>query len=91
LTSLPKLTTDDILKRFREKIPLVEDAEEFKIKQYNQQISDFIKEIRDLIAILKVFKKHTKAIVPIREQELFFYKNYLDFLVKYEDVSNKKI
>lgn len=42
------------------------------------------------MAHLKQFKKHTKIIVPIREQEMAYYKSYIEFLIKYEEVSNKK-
>lgn len=39
---------------------------------------------------LKSFKKNLKQIVPIKEQERMFYKNVIENLLKYEEVSNKK-
>jgi hypothetical protein len=32
---------------------------------------------------------HLKVIVPIKEQEVYHYKNFVDFLGKYEDLNHK--
>lgn len=39
---------------------------------------------------LEAFKKQVKAIVPIKEMEVSYYKDFADFLVKYEDNNAKK-
>ena len=41
--------------------------------------------------MLRGFKKNLKAIVPIKESEMHFYKNTIESLLKYEEVSNKKV
>jgi len=38
---------------------------------------------------LKDFKKHIKQIVPMKEEEMRYYKQFADFLNKYEE-SNEK-
>ena len=65
--NLPKQTTDDLLKKYREKIPILEESNEAKIKHTTMQINEFVKEIRELVGILKNFKKNLKMIVPIKE------------------------
>ena len=90
MNALPKISTDELLKRYREKIPINEVTNEAKAKEVNMKINEFVKEIKDLISILKTFKKSLKAIVPIKEQEMAFYKNAIDSLIKYEEISNKK-
>lgn len=49
-----------------------------------------MKDCRDLIAHLRQFKKQIKVIVPIKEQELQYYKHFVDFLIKYEEVNSKR-
>lgn len=49
-----------------------------------------MKDCNDLIIHLRKFKKQIKIIVPIKEQELLYYKNFVDFLVKYEEINSKK-
>jgi hypothetical protein len=46
---LPKQTTDDILFRYRDSIPINESASDLKLKGYNEIIGDFVKDCRDLI------------------------------------------
>lgn len=65
-------------------------ASEFKIKQYNEQINDFIKECKDFLEHLKKFKDQIKCIVPLKDQEVHYYKQFVDFLVKYEETNMKK-
>lgn len=64
-------------------------AGDFKIKGYNEVINEFVKDCKELIMNLKTFKHHIKTIVPIKEQELGFYKHFVDFLGKYEEVNSK--
>ncbi len=65
-------------------------AGEAKLKAYNETINDFIKDCRDLIAHLQSFKKHIKVILHIKEQEIHYYKQFIDFLIKYEEVNTKR-
>lgn len=61
-----------------------------KLRSYNEVISDFVKDCKDLILQLRQFKKQIKIIVPIKEQELQYYKHFVDFLIKYEEVNTKR-
>ena len=65
-------------------------ASEFKVKQYNESINEFVRDCRELLEHLKKFKKQIKIIVPIKEQEVQYYKDFVDFLVKYEECNLKK-
>ena len=38
---------------------------------------------------LRNFKQHIGAIVPIKEQELLYYKQFSEFLQKYEETQDK--
>ena len=38
---------------------------------------------------LETFRNQMKVIVPMKDQEVLYYKNFVDFLVKYEEVSMK--
>ena len=87
---LPRLTTDDLLIRFRNVMPVNEMAGDLKLKAHNETINDFVRDCRDYLEHLKGFKKHIKTIVPIKEAEVLYYKEFVDFLVKYEDTNTKK-
>ena len=65
-------------------------ASEIKIKQNNDAINDFVKECGEFLLHLKKFKKQVKIIVPIKEQEVNHYKDFVDFLIKYEELNVKK-
>ena len=65
-------------------------ANDFTLKKYNEKINDFIKDCREFIDHLKKFKKQMKMIVPIKEQEVQHYKDFIDFLIKYEELNVKK-
>jgi len=43
-----------------------------------------------MITHLKSFKKHIKVILPIKESEIHYYKQFVDFLIKYEEINSKK-
>lgn len=63
---------------------------DFTLKMYNAKINDFVKDCGDFIAHLKKFKKQIKFIVPIKEQEAMHYREFVDFLIKYEELNLKK-
>lgn len=71
-------------------MPVNEMAGDLKIKSYNEGINDFVRDCREYIEHLKGFKKHLKVIVPLKEQEVNYYKEFVDFLVKYEETNTKK-
>ncbi len=84
------MTTDDLLIRFRNCMPVNEMAGEFKIKAHNESIIEFVRECKDYLEQLDAFKKHVKAIVPIKEMEVNYYKEFSDFLQRYEETNAKK-
>lgn len=77
---LPRLSTDDLLARFRACVPVNEMAGEHQVKAHNEAINDFVRDCRDYLEHLKGFKKHIKVIVPIKEAEVNYYKEFVDFL-----------
>lgn len=84
------MNTDQLLRRFREVMPVNEMADPVKLKVYNDEINEFTRECGEFIQHLRKFKKQIKLIVPIKEQELAHYKGFVDFLVKYEELNVKK-
>lgn len=100
LESMVRQTTDDLLARYRVVMPINEMAGEHKLKQYNDSksfyiliniaINDFVRDCKDYTEHLKGFKKHIKVIVPIKEAEVTYYKEFVDFLMKYEETNTKK-
>ena len=70
---------------------IIQSAGDLKLKAYNEIINDFVKDSKDLMIILKLFKKQIKVIVPLKEQELTFYRHFLEFAGKYEDINTKNI
>ena len=87
---MPRLTTDDLLARFRVCMPVNEMAGDLKLKAHNEAINEFVRDTRDYLEQLEAFKKQVKAIVPIKEMEVSYYKDFADFLVKYEENMSKK-
>ena len=90
LEALPRISTEDLLARFRKELPIQETNDDLKIKQYNEGIQDFVKECKDVLDHLRRFKKQIKMIVPIKEQEVIYNREFVDFLVKYEEINLKK-
>jgi hypothetical protein len=89
---LPHMSTDQLLSRFREVIPVNEaGADEYKIKRYNDDINIFNRDCHQLLQTLSVFKNQMKMVVPMKEHEIMYYKNFVNFLVKYEEVNEKTI
>lgn len=64
------MNTDQLLRRFREVMPVNEMADPVKLKHYNDEINEFNKDCGEFILHLRRFKKQIKLIVPIKEQEL---------------------
>lgn len=71
-------------------MPVNEMAGDIKLKSHNESIMDFVRDCRDYLEQLKGFKKHVKTIVPIKEMEVNYYREFVDFLVKYEETNGKK-
>ena len=45
-----------------------------KVQQYNAEIAEYVKDQKVLMDRLKEFKKHIKEIVPMKEEEMRYYK-----------------
>ena len=54
------------------------------------EITQFVSDQKALLTHLIAFKKQLKSIVPIKEQEMQYYKDFAGFLEKYEDSKNAK-
>jgi hypothetical protein len=54
-------------------------------------VNAFVKDCTALMQALEVFKNQMKMIVPMKDQEVMYYKNFVDFLSKYEEVSEKQM
>mgnify|MGYP001587106143 CR=1 FL=1 len=54
-------------------------------------MNEFVKDCKDLFFILKLFKKQIKVIVPLKEQELAFYKHFVEFGIKYEELNSRNV
>jgi hypothetical protein len=50
------------------------------LNKYNQDINDFVKEQKILMGHLKNFKQYIGQIVPMKEAELKYYKQFAEFL-----------
>jgi hypothetical protein len=47
---------------------------------YNHEIHNFVKEQKKLLDNLRNFKSHISNLVPMKEQELKYYKQFAEFL-----------
>ena len=92
LKSIRPTNTDLLLQHYRTNIniPSTDNMPEGQYAKYNQDINDFVKEQKLLMDHLKNFKTHIQHIVPMKEQELKYYKSFADFLQKYEEGSEKE-
>jgi hypothetical protein len=57
LETMPRLTTDDLLARFRVCMPVNEMAGDLKLKAHNELINEFVRETREYLESLEIFKK----------------------------------
>jgi len=57
LETMPRLTTDDLLARFRICMPVNEMAGDLKLKSHNEAINEFVRDTRDYMESLETFKK----------------------------------
>ena len=77
--------TDKVFMHFQRNIKISGyNQKEGQIGKYNQDINDFVKEQKVLMNHLKNFKQYITQIVPMKEQELKYYKQFTEFLTKYE-------
>ena len=87
---MSKQTTDIVLNYYERSIKVSSyNINEGQITKYNSEINDFVKEQRALMDHLRNFKQHIKQIVPMKEQELMYYKQFASFLQKYEEGHEK--
>jgi thiamine phosphate synthase YjbQ (UPF0047 family) len=59
------------------------------LSKYTNDINDFVKEQKILMGHLKNFKQYIGQIVPMKESELRYYKQFAEFLQKYENNQEK--
>jgi hypothetical protein len=57
--------------------------------KFNEEINSFVKSQKQLMGYLRQFKTHVNNIVPMKEQEVKYYKNFAEFLNKYEQGNQK--
>lgn len=57
LETMPRLSTDDLLARFRVCMPVNEMAGDLKLKAHNESINEFVRDTRDYMEQLEAFKK----------------------------------
>ena len=69
-------------------VPNAMTGDDAQVENFNKNvINAFVKESQVLMISLQQFKLHMKVIVPIKEQEVYHYKNFVEFLCKYEDLN----
>ncbi|TNV81241.1 hypothetical protein FGO68_gene10278 [Halteria grandinella] len=91
-SQLPSMNTFKLLDRLREVMPVpnAHTGDDYQVENFNKNvINAFVKESQVLMTSLQQFKLHMKVIVPIKEQEVYHYKNFVDFLCKYEDLNHR--
>lgn len=87
---LNRTSTDFVLKWYMMNIKISDiDLPDTKVTQYNADITEYVKEQKILMDRLKDFKKHIKQIVPMKEEEMRYYKQFALFLNQYEEVNEK--
>lgn len=69
--SAPK--TQDQIAIYRATVPINENFEEREVRQFQDEINDFIRDQKELMTHLMSFKKTLKMIVPLKEQENQYY------------------
>ena len=91
--ALKPTTTDDVLEFYTRNIRISDiRLPETTVAKYHANIVEFQKEQQVLMDYLRQFKTHIKQIVPMKQQELTYYRQFADFLQKYEDSNeNSKV
>ena len=88
--NMGKTNTDMVLAFYKQKIKVSNyNLPEGQLAKYSADVNEFVKEQKALMDHLKNFKTHIHQIVPMKEQELKYYKQFADFLQKYEDANEK--
>ena len=88
--ALQKTSTDFVLTFYRQNIKVSNpNIPEATVSKYSAEIIQFVKDQKEQMDQLKNFKQHIKLIVPMKEEELNYYKQFAEFLNKYE-VTNEK-
>ena len=78
---MSKTTTDIVLKYYLDNVNISSPKQqEGVIAKYNAEINDFVKEQKIILGHLKNFTRYVNAIVPMKEQELRYYKEFAEFL-----------
>jgi hypothetical protein len=81
LRHMSRTTTDKVLQFYLNNVGIsnVQQPEGI-IAKYNAEINDFVKEQKVLLGHLKNFTKYVHAIVPMKEQESRYYREFAEFL-----------
>mmetsp|Transcript_7200 Transcript_7200/g.11343 ORF Transcript_7200/g.11343 Transcript_7200/m.11343 type:complete len:89 (+) Transcript_7200:661-927(+) len=76
LKRLAPTNTDQVLSYFKRNLRINPEVNlpTGQVAKSNADINEFIKEQRTLMDHLKNFRSHISALVPIKEQELKYYK-----------------
>ena len=77
-----------MLATYRACLQVQEDYDSASVGRFGHEISQFVLDQKTVLTHLIAFKKQLKAIVPIKEQEMKYYKDFAQFLEKYEDSKN---
>ena len=87
---LSKTNTDLVIKYYFNNVKLSGTNQgDGVFAKYSADITDFVKEQKILLGHLKNFKQYIGAIVPMKEQELKLYRQFAEFLEKYEEGQQK--
>jgi sorting nexin-1/2 len=87
---LPPQNTESLLARLREVVPLNSQVtfDGDKVRELNDFVLvPFVRESQALLQSLTAFKNQMKVLVPIKEQEVAHYRQFVDFLGRYEEVT----
>lgn len=89
LAKLYRVKATELLTIYRATIRIPEDYDERTIRDFGDEVTNFVKDQKDLLATLTSFKKQLKSIVPIQEETNSYYKSFAGFLEKYEESRDK--
>jgi hypothetical protein len=90
LKMLSKTNTDKVIQYYFKNVSLSgTNQKDGVFAKYTADINDFVKEQKILLGHLKNFKQYIGAIVPMKEQELKLYRQFSEFLNKYEEGETK--
>ena len=87
MKNLERVTTSHLLKFYEIKVPLTTHPSQYgdaRLEAMAKETVSYIKERQSLLNYLKNFRRHANNIVPYKDLEMKYYKNFATFLEKYE-------